>query len=347
MHARLWLWEHPASFPELRPRRLRGHPVLRDLLAEARLHVEKLVQPIFIREDLSSSRPLGSLPGLSAYGPESPELIEYIASAMDDGVKAFLVFGTPRRKARLGDPAYDVNGVVQRSLRYVRRELGEEPLLVTDLCLCSYTDHGHCGVPRQHPRKGIVIENDETLGLYARIAVAQAEAGSDVIAPSGMMDGQVGAIRRALDDSGFSDVAIMSYSVKYASAFYGPFREAVDSSPRFGDRSTYQMDPRNKGEALKEALLDIGEGADILMVKPALAYLDVLSFLRESFPHYPLAAYSVSGEYLMVEALAEKGMADRSRLHMEVLTSIARAGADFIITYWAREAARLVKAEGG
>lgn len=336
---------HVGEHPRVRPRRLRSHPVLRELAAETLISPGKLVQPIFVEEGLTRAKAIDSLPGLSKYPPDSGELVEYVLDAMDSGVKAFLIFATPSKKARLGEPAYSPKGPAQRALRHLRRELGTEPLLMADLCLCPYTDHGHCGVIARDRRDRIIVDNDATLSLYQKIAVAQAEAGVDVVAPSGMMDGQVAAIRRALDDQGFSSVAIMSYTAKYASSFYGPFREAASSHPSLGDRSTYQMDPRNREEALKEALLDLGEGADIIMVKPALAYLDVILELKRMLPHVPLAAYNVSGEYRMVKEMHRLGLADGGRMMNEVLTAIFRAGADLVITYAAVEQARYVRGE--
>ncbi|MEM4512538.1 MAG: porphobilinogen synthase [Acidilobaceae archaeon] len=330
------------EFPLLRPRRLRLSRSVRDVVAETRLSPSAFMLPVFVNENLSKPAETPSLKGHYYYPPESPELARLLSEALDLGVKSFLFFGVPSHKDFYGSQAWSRDGVVQRAVRFIRRELGQEPVLFSDLCLCGYTDHGHCGIPKQTAR-GLVIDNDATLELYGRIAVSQAEAGVDFVAPSGMMDGQVSAIRRALDEAGFSDVGIMAYSVKYASGFYGPFRTVMDSAPRFGDRRSYQMDPRNAREAIKEAALDIMEGADIIMVKPALAYLDVIALLKENFPHVPLAAYNVSGEYAMVKTAGEAGVVDERVVMMEVLTAIARAGADIIITYHALEAARLLR----
>ncbi|MCE4601817.1 MAG: porphobilinogen synthase [Desulfurococcales archaeon] len=326
----------------VRPRRLRAGKAVRRLVSEAILDPGHLILPIFIGEGLKGREPIASLPGHYRYGPASTELIEYISNAMELGVKSFLLFSSTRLKDRMGTPAYNREGPIQEAVRGIRRELGWEPLVFTDLCICSYTEHGHCGVPREVNGR-VVIDNDETLRVYSRIAVSHAEAGADFIAPSGMMDGQVAAIREALDREGYTGVGIMAYSAKYASAFYGPFRGALDSAPRFGDRRTYQMDPRRGMEALREVELDLEEGADIVMVKPALAYLDVIRLVKDKFPWATLAAYNVSGEYVMVRLMSEAGQADYRVLMMEVLHSIIRAGADIIITYHALEAANLVR----
>ena len=328
--------------PRIRPRRLRLSPVIRELVAETSLRPNQLVLPVFVKEGLRSPEPAHGLEGQLVYPPTSNELISMISNALDLGVKAFLIFGIPKEKDEVGSRAYDNNGPVQQALRLIRRELSWEPLIFTDLCICNYTTHGHCGIPRES-RRGLVVDNDSTLEVYAKIAASQAEAGSDFIAPSGMMDGQVGVIREALDREGFTDVGIMSYSVKYASSFYGPFREVMDSAPRFGDRKSYQMDPRNAYEALREVELDVEEGADIVMVKPALAYLDVIRLVKETYPHIPLAAYSVSGEYAMVKAAAKTGLMKEDDIMLEILYSIKRAGADIIITYYALEAAKLLR----
>ncbi len=329
--------------PVYRPRRLRRSPHVRALAAEALLDPSHMILPVFLGDGIKKPEPIDTLPGHHRYPPESKELVDYIASAMDLGVKSFLLFAYSKVRDRIGSAAFSSGGPVQRAVRTIRRELGWEPVVFTDLCICSYTSHGHCGVPRELPDGRVVIDNDETLEVYAKIAVSQAEAGADFIAPSGMMDGQVAAIREALDEAGFTDVGIMAYSAKYASAFYGPFRGALDSAPRFGDRRSYQMDPRRAREALREVELDIQEGADIVMVKPALAYLDVIRLVKDAFPWVPLAAYNVSGEYVMVKLAGSNGVADYNTLMMEVLTAIRRAGADIIITYHALEAAKLIR----
>ena len=329
-------------FPVMRPRRLRVSPAIRRLVRDVYVSPSDFVLPVFVDERITTPKPIKSLPGHQYYPPRSSELVTLIQEAMDLGVKAFLLFGVPNRKDMEATRAYARDGPVQEAIRNIRKETGWEPVLITDLCICGYSSHGHCGVPVDC-RRGKCIDNDRTLELYKRIAVSQAEAGADIIAPSGMMDGQVAAIRSALDDNGYSDVGIMSYSVKYASSFYGPFRDVMDSSPRWGDRSTYQMDPSYTKDVLKEALMDIEEGADILMVKPALPYLDVIYRLHTSIPTHPLAAYNVSGEYNMIRLLAEEGLGLYEDLVLEVLSSIKRAGADIIITYHALEASKYLE----
>ncbi len=260
---------------------------MRDLVSETILDPREFIFPIFVKEGIKEKKPMKDLEGHYYLPVNGTDLIEYLQDAMDLGVKAFLLFGVTSIRDRMALKAYESRGPVQVALRYIREELGWEPLVFTDLCVCGYTDHGHCGIVRE-TRRGSHVDNDETLKVYAKIAVSQAEAGADFIAPSGMMDGQVGAIRSALDDNGFSNVGIMSYSVKYASSFYGPFRGVVGSAPRFGDRRGYQMDPRNRFEALREVALDLEEGADIVMVKPALAYLDVIATIKSRYPQVPL-----------------------------------------------------------
>ncbi len=330
------------SFPKLRPRRLRRSRVLRDLVAEARLDAGRLIMPLFFKEGISSPEPIESMPGYYRYPVE--KAAEAVEEAYSLGIRAVLVFGIPSSKDELGSQAYRKDGVVQRAVRVLKDTYGSSLLVATDVCVCQYTTHGHCGVMARRPGcKGDecwYVDNDRTIGVLGKIAVSHAEAGADIVAPSSMMDGMVQAIRRALDEEGFSETAIMSYSVKYASSFYGPFREAAYSAPRFGDRRSYQMDPRNAAEAVKEARLDVEEGADILMVKPALPYLDVIRLVKTSFPEYPLAAYSVSGEYAMIKAAAEKGWLNEKNIVLEALHSIRRAGADIIITYYAVSAAR-------
>ncbi len=322
--------------PELihRPRRLRRSEALRSLVRETRLARENLVLPLFACGGAGVRREVSSMPGV--FNLSVDEIARDAAAAYDLGIPGLLLFGLPEHKDETGTGAYAPDGIVQAAIRAVRRAT-PEMAIIADTCLCEYTSHGHCGVVRD----GEVL-NDETLELLARTAVSQAEAGADVIAPSAMMDGQVGAIRAALDDAGFEHVAIMAYAVKYASGFYGPFREAADSAPAFGDRRAYQMDAANWREALREADLDYAEGADVLMVKPATAYLDILKMMRDRFD-LPLAAYHVSGEYAMIKAAAQRGWIDEQRVMLETLTSIKRAGADIIITYYARDAARLLK----
>jgi porphobilinogen synthase len=317
-----------------RPRRLRRREGVRALVREARLSPENLVLPLFACPGEGVRREVASMPGV--FNLSTDEVAREAAAAFDAGVPAVILFGLPESKDETASGAYAPKGVVQEAIRAVRRAV-PEMVVIADTCLCEYTSHGHCGVVRE----GEVL-NDESLELIARTAVSQAEAGADIVAPSAMMDGQVGAIREALDDAGFEHVAVMAYAVKYASGFYGPFREAADSAPAFGDRRAYQMDAANAREAMREAELDVMEGADFLMVKPATAYLDIVRAVRERFD-LPLAAYHVSGEYSMIKAAAQRGWIDERRVMLETLTSIRRAGADIILTYYAAEAARLLK----
>ena len=317
-----------------RPRRLRRTEALRDLVRETRLAPEDFVLPLFACPGKGVRREISSMPGV--HNLSIDEIAKEAAGAQELGIKAVILFGLPEAKDERASGAFDQNGIVQQAVRAIR-ESAPGLVIMADTCLCEYTSHGHCGVVRE----GEVI-NDESLELLARTAVSQAEAGADVVAPSAMMDGQVGAIRDALDDAGFENVAIMAYAVKYASGFYGPFREAADSAPAFGDRRAYQMDPANAREAMREAELDYMEGADILMVKPAGVYLDIVRRVREEFD-LPIAAYHVSGEYAMIKAAAQNGWIDEQRVMMETLTSIKRAGADIILTYYAREAARALR----
>ena len=314
-----------------RPRRLRRNPALRALVRETRLTPDNFVLPLFACPGNGVRREISSMPGV--FNLSVDEVANEASAAYDAGVRSIILFGLPESKDELASGAYAEDGIVQRAIRAVRRS-SPELIIIADTCLCEYTSHGHCGVVR-----GGDVLNDESLELIARTAASQAEAGADIIAPSAMMDGQVGAIREALDDSGFENTAIMAYAVKYASGFYGPFREAAQSAPEFGDRRAYQMDPPNAREAMREAELDFSEGADILMVKPATVYLDVLKMVRDRFD-LPLAAYHVSGEYALIKAAAQKGWIDEERVMMETLTSIKRAGADIILTYYAREAIR-------
>jgi len=312
-----------------RPRRLRKNEALRALVREARLTRDDFVLPLFVCPGHGVRREVSSMPGVHNLSVD--EVAKEVASAYDGGVRSVMLFGLPETKDELASGAYAEAGIVQQAIRAIHKAV-PEVIVMADTCLCEYTSHGHCGVVR-----GGEVLNDESLELLARTAVSQAEAGADVVAPSAMMDGQVGAIREALDDSGLEHVAIMAYAVKYASAFYGPFREAAESAPAFGDRRAYQMDPPNAREAMREAELDYSEGADILMVKPATVYLDILKMVRDRLD-LPLAAYHVSGEYAMIKAAAQKGWLDEQRAMMETLTSIKRAGADIILTYYAREA---------
>jgi porphobilinogen synthase len=322
-----------AGFPVARPRRLRRTAALRRLVARSAVRPADLVLPLFVKEGISEPRPVVSMPGVVQHTRDS--LRKAACDAVDAGVGGLIVFGIPAVKDARGSAADDSAGIIQLALRDLAAEVGDSTVLMADLCMDEYTDHGHCGMLTPAGE----VDNDATLERYASIATAQAAAGAHVVAPSGMMDGQVAAIRSALDAGGFDDVAICAYSVKYASAFYGPFRDAAECAPQFGDRASYQQDPGSPAEALREALLDVDEGADIVMVKPALAYLDIISLLAQSV-HLPVAAYQVSGEYAMVEAAAANGWLDRDRVIMETLTAIRRAGADIILTYWAAEAAR-------
>jgi len=319
------------SFPTERPRRLRSRPALRRLSRETQIAPQDLIYPLFVRDAIDEPRPIEAMPGQQQHTLDS--LTREVEAAIRVGVGSFVLFGIPEQKDAQGSAAWADDGIVQRALRQLRDAFGAGPLLAADLCLCEYTDHGHCGV-----LQGDIVANDPTLEIYQRIAVSQAAAGADVIAPSGMMDGQVGAIRAALDGAGYTDRAILAYAAKYASAFYGPFREAAGSAPRFGDRRGYQMDSANVREAVREARLDVAEGADIVMVKPALAFLDVIRAVAQA-TDVPVAAYNVSGEYAMVKAAAANGWIDERRVLREILLGIRRAGAQMILTYHAKEAA--------
>jgi porphobilinogen synthase len=321
------------SFPATRLRRFRKSPTLRRLVRETRLSTDDLVLPLFVCPGQGVANPVGSMPGVFQHSVD--RIVETAAEAWGEGIRAVLLFGIPEHKDEVGSAAWSADGIVQRALRALTKEV---PGLVkiADVCFCEYTSHGHCGV-----LDGEQVDNDATLENLARQSVSLAEAGADVIAPSDMMDGRVGFIRDSLDVAGSAATPILAYAVKFASGFYGPFREAAESAPSFGDRRSYQMDPANGREAMREAELDVEEGADMLMVKPALPYLDILVKLRERFD-LPLAAYHVSGEYAMMKAAAERGWIDYDRVMMESLTAIRRAGADLILTYAAREAARLL-----
>ena len=323
----------PASFPERRPRRLRRTPAIRRLVAENRLGVDDLVAPLFVREGVNQPQPIASMPGVVQHTRAS--LRAEVAALRDVGVPGVILFGIPERKDDVGSEAWNPDGVVQVALRDLRDEVGDDVVLIADLCVDEYTDHGHCGVLAPDG----TVDNDATLELYDRAAVAQANAGADVCAPSGMMDGQVASIRRALDGAGHQQAAILAYSAKYASALYGPFREAVDVTiVGGGDRKGYQQDPPNVREALAEIRSDLAEGADMVMVKPAMSYLDILRDIAE-ISSVPVAAYQISGEYAMITAAAQNGWIDRDAAILESLTSIRRAGADVVLTYWASEAA--------
>jgi porphobilinogen synthase len=325
------------SFPTRRLRRLRRTPALRDLVAETRVDIGDLIAPLFVREGIAEPQPIASLPGVVQHTGES--LRKEVHELANLGVRAVILFGIPAVKDAEGSAAWDPDGVVQVALRDLRSDLGDDVVVMADLCLDEYTDHGHCGLLDGHGS----VDNDATLELYARVAVAQASAGADVVAPSGMMDGQVAAIRAGLDAAGFPEVPILAYAAKYASALYGPFRDAVDVTiVGGGDRRGYQQDPRNAREAREEIRADLDEGADMVMVKPALAYLDVIAAVRPEVD-VPLAAYHVSGEYAMVKAAAERGWIDGPAVMLEHLTAIRRAGADMVLTYAARDVADLLR----
>jgi porphobilinogen synthase len=320
------------SYPVSRPRRLRRTQPMRRLVAPVSVRPAGLVQPLFVKEGITEPQPVGSMPGVAQHTLAS--LRKAAAEAVSAGVGGLILFGIPAVKDGRGSSADDPDGIVQLALAELAAEVGGDTVLMADLCLDEYTDHGHCGLLTAAGE----VDNDATLERYASIAIAQAAAGAHVVAPSGMMDGQVAAIRGALDSAGYADVAICAYSAKYASAFYGPFREAAECAPQFGDRASYQQDPAAR-DALREVALDIAEGADMVMVKPALAYLDVISQIA-AVASVPVAAYQVSGEYSMVEAAAANGWLDRDRTIMETLTAISRAGADIVLTYWATEVAQ-------
>jgi porphobilinogen synthase len=318
-----------------RPRRLRMNPIVREMVEETRLHPSEFIYPMFVCEGRRHRREIPSMPGIARQSVDMA--LKEMEQALSLGVKAVILFGIPDEKDPLGKGAYAADGIVQKAVSAAKKAFGEDLLVVTDVCLCEYTDHGHCA-----PVKDGVILNDEGVAIHCKTALSHVQAGADVVAPSDMMDGRVGAIRMALDDAGFTHVPILAYSAKYASAFYGPFRDAADSAPQFGDRRSYQMDPSNAEEALREVELDLEEGADIIMVKPALPYLDVIRRVKEAFA-VPVAAYNVSGEYAMIKAASRLGWLDHDRAMMESLTSIKRAGASVILTYFAKEAAALLK----
>jgi porphobilinogen synthase len=322
-------------FPEVRPRRLRRTAALRRLASQTSVRGADLVLPLFVKEGIPEPVPVASMPGVVQHTRDS--LRKAAADAAQAGVGGLILFGIPAVKDGRGSAADDEDGIIQAALRDVTAEVGDNVVVMADLCLCEYTDHGHCG----ELTPAGTVDNDVTLERYAAIAVAQARAGAHVVAPSGMMDGQVAAIRRALDEAGEPDVAICAYAVKYASCFYGPFRDAAEGAPQFGDRASYQQDP-SAGDALREVMLDVAEGADIVIVKPALPYLDVVAQAAAAAP-VPVAAYQVSGEYAMIEAAAAQGWLDRDRAIMEALTGIKRAGASIILSYWAAEVARRLR----
>jgi len=321
------------GFPKNRMRRLRSSPSMRRLVRQTTVSVDDLIYPLFIREGEGIKEPIKSMTGCYHFSPDT--IAAEAAEIASLGIPAVLLFGLPANKDEIGSEAWAENGVVQQAIRQIKKAT-PELLVITDVCLCEFTSHGHCGVIKDGK-----VDNDPTCELLAKMALSHAQAGADIVAPSDMMDGRVGYIREALEENGFEDVAIMSYAAKYASAFYGPFRDAAESAPAFGDRRTYQMDPPNADEAMAEIALDIAEGADIVMVKPALAYLDIIYRARQRFD-CPIAAYNVSGEYMMINAAAAAGLVDREATMIESLTSIKRAGADILITYFAKELAKLL-----
>ncbi len=323
-----------AEFPAVRPRRLRQSPAMRRLVAQTRLHPAELILPLFVREGISEPKPIGSMPGV--YQHTRDTLRKAAVEAAEAGLGGLMLFGVPETQDAVGSEGTNPDGILQHAIRDVVGEVGDALVVMSDLCLDEYTDHGHCGVLAADGS----VDNDATLERYAEMAVVQAEAGVHLVGPSGMMDGQIRVVRQALDRAGYQDTGILAYTAKYASAFYGPFREAVGSSLK-GDRKTYQQDPANARESLRELEQDLAEGADLVMVKPAMAYLDILRQVADASP-VPVAAYQVSGEYAMVEAAAANGWIDRERMIMETLTSLRRAGAGQILTYWAVEAARML-----
>jgi porphobilinogen synthase len=322
------------GFPEYRARRLRKHENLRRMVRETRLSIDNLIMPLFIVPGSRVTKPVASMPGIAQLSVD--RAVEECKEIQALGIPAVILFGIPERKDSAGSGASNDSGIIQQALRAIKVTV-PDLVLITDVCLCEYTDHGHCGIVA-----GGDVDNDSTVDLLAKEALSHARAGADMVAPSDMMDGRVGAIRETLDEEGFDQVPIMAYAAKFASGFYGPFREAAESTPQFGDRRSYQMDPPNGDEALREVQLDIEEGADIVMVKPALAYLDLIWRVKEAFG-YPVAAYNVSGEYAMIKAAAQQGWLDESRVMMETLTGIRRAGADMILTYFAKDAARILR----
>jgi porphobilinogen synthase len=321
-------------FPEYRARRLRRTEALRSMVREVRLDPQDFIIPFFVRHGKEVKKPVASMPGQFQLSPD--RLVKEVKEPFERGIPAILLFGIPQKKDPVGSEGYARDGIVQQAVRRVK-EAYPELVVITDVCMCEYTDHGHCGIIRDRE-----VDNDATLELLAKMAVSHAQAGADIVAPSDMMDGRVAAIREALDESGLDSVPILSYAAKYASAFYGPFRDAAESPPKFGDRRSYQMDPANSDEALREVAMDIDEGADMIMVKPALPYLDVIWRVRNTFD-LPLAAYNVSGEFAMIKAAAQNGWIDGDRCMMEALTSIKRAGADLIISYHSLEAVRILQ----
>jgi porphobilinogen synthase len=320
-------------FPKYRPRRLRKREELRGMIRETSLSVKDLIYPMFVIHGKGIKREISSMPGI--YQMSTEHLLKEVKKIYKLGIRGIILFGIPEKKDAIASEAYNDDGVVQNAIRSIRKDV-PDMVVITDVCLCEYTDHGHCGIVQD----GVIL-NDPTLELLAKMALSHAKAGVDIVAPSDMMDGRVAAIRKVLDNNQYQDIPILSYAVKYASGFYEPFREAAESAPKFGNRKSYQMDPANSLEAVREARLDIKEGADIIMVKPALAYLDIIYRLKKEFD-LPVAAYNVSGEYSMIKAASQKGWLDEERIMIEVLLSIKRAGADMILTYFAKDVAKLL-----
>ena len=324
-------------FPKYRPRRLRSNKLLRELIRETHLSVKDLIMPLFVRPGDGIKNEISSMPGNYQFSVDT--LVEEVKEIATLGIPGVILFGIPSTKDESGTEAYADDGIIQKAIRAIKENVSDI-LVITDVCMCEYTNHGHCGYIKKDEKTGeYQIDNDETLKLLSKEALSHAEAGVDIVAPSDMMDGRVGAIRDILDDNGYDNIPIMSYAAKYASAYFGPFRDAAESPPSFGDRRTYQMDTPNSEEAIREVALDIEEGADIVMVKPALPYLDIIKLIKDQFG-YPVAAYSVSGEFSMVKAAHEKGWLDEKAVALETLIGIKRAGADIILTYWAKDAAR-------
>ncbi|MFN7038711.1 MAG: porphobilinogen synthase [Alphaproteobacteria bacterium] len=325
----------------VRLRRLRYHPTVRSLIRETKVTIEDLVLPIFVKSGFKIKNPISSMPGHFQYSVDMLE--EEINTILDLGITTIIVFGIPELKDELGSDSYDQNGIVQQAVKKIK-SIAPNLLVISDICLCQYTDHGHCGILKNHDNI-YNVDNDLTLDILAKQAVSHAAAGADILAPAGMIDGMVAVIRKALDEAGFSNLPILSYSVKYKSAMYGPFGIAAEGAAKIGDRSTYQMDPANSNEAIREAMFDIEEGADMLMIKPAHTYLDIIYKVKENFPYIPVAAYQVSGEYSMLKAAFQNGWLKEKDTVFEVLTSIKRAGADFIISYFTKDVAKWCKSE--
>ncbi|HEY5731066.1 MAG TPA: porphobilinogen synthase [Anaerolineales bacterium] len=336
--------DHRLSSIVHRPRRLRTNPGIRAMVRETELNANDFIYPLFVRHGTGRSA-ISSMPGVYQLSVE--ESVQEAEEAAKSGVNAVILFGIPKEKDPIGLENFAEDGIVQQAIRAIKKEI-PEMVVVTDVCLCEYTDHGHCGILNtgEHFHAGLpdgYVLNDPTLDVLAKVAISHAECGADIVAPSGMMDGMVASIRNGLDGAGYENLPIMSYAVKYASSFYGPFRDAAEGAPKFGDRKSHQMDPANVREALREAALDVEEGADMLMVKPALAYLDVIRVVKDAFPELPMAAYNVSGEYSMIKAAAQNGWIDEAKVTLETLTAMKRAGADLIITYHAVDAAKWLK----